>query len=372
MTMAFDFPAAPTNGQTFRPPGGPTYVFQSPVWQALSADTPLPTAQARNHIVNPAFQISQDNGNTTGTTNLFYLADQWLHSFGGSITAVVRAGRIQSDATAMRNRGQLYVLTAQASLVGSNYSIMQQDIEGLKITDLRWGLADAKSAVLRFTVRSNLAGTFAVALRSGPVDVSFVVPFTINAGEEGAFVERTVVIPAPLIGTFASDATKALVLSFVFACGPSLHTPTPGVWVSGNYIGVAGMTNGVAAVNNYLEIANVGLYLDPDSTGQAPPWEEPDEAEELAACQRYYQTVYTMWSGRVNATAMTMYAPTTFVAPCRPGSVFSGVSSNATNFPATTGTLVGINNGVREQRVSNASTDTIGVYSSGVTINGRL
>src|SRR5262245_59391975 len=29
---AFDFPASPVDGQEFTPPGGPTYVFQTPVW----------------------------------------------------------------------------------------------------------------------------------------------------------------------------------------------------------------------------------------------------------------------------------------------------------------------------------------------------
>lgn len=35
--MAFDFPASPTDGQTFTPAGGPTYVFQSPVWKIVGA-----------------------------------------------------------------------------------------------------------------------------------------------------------------------------------------------------------------------------------------------------------------------------------------------------------------------------------------------
>jgi hypothetical protein len=34
--MAFDFPAAPTEGQVFAPVGGPTYVFHAPVWNRQS------------------------------------------------------------------------------------------------------------------------------------------------------------------------------------------------------------------------------------------------------------------------------------------------------------------------------------------------
>ena len=39
---------------------------------------------------------------------------------------------------------------------------------------------------------------------------------------------------------------------------------------------------------NVFELFDVGLYLDPHNTGIAPPWQMPDEAEELRACQRYY------------------------------------------------------------------------------------
>jgi hypothetical protein len=34
---AFNFPSGPTEGQQFTPPGGPTYVFQSGVWNAVAA-----------------------------------------------------------------------------------------------------------------------------------------------------------------------------------------------------------------------------------------------------------------------------------------------------------------------------------------------
>ena len=29
---AFDFPATPTEGQLFTPPGGPTYIWNAPKW----------------------------------------------------------------------------------------------------------------------------------------------------------------------------------------------------------------------------------------------------------------------------------------------------------------------------------------------------
>jgi len=40
--MAFDFPATPTEGQTFQPAGGPLFVFRAPTWRVVSSDgTPV-------------------------------------------------------------------------------------------------------------------------------------------------------------------------------------------------------------------------------------------------------------------------------------------------------------------------------------------
>jgi len=37
--MAFDFPASPIEGQTFTPPGGPSYIYHAPAWQLVSSSS---------------------------------------------------------------------------------------------------------------------------------------------------------------------------------------------------------------------------------------------------------------------------------------------------------------------------------------------
>jgi len=56
-----DFPASPTENQMFQAPGGPRYVYSNGAWR-MSDPGPPGTAQTRNRIVNPAFQIGQENG----------------------------------------------------------------------------------------------------------------------------------------------------------------------------------------------------------------------------------------------------------------------------------------------------------------------
>ena len=58
--MGINFPSSPTAGQVFKS-GKTSYTFTNGVWRASN-----PTAKPFNYLVNPAFQISQENGDNLG------------------------------------------------------------------------------------------------------------------------------------------------------------------------------------------------------------------------------------------------------------------------------------------------------------------
>jgi len=103
--MALDFPSSPTNGQAFYPLGGPVWVYNSTlgVWKRNAG-----TASPMNKLVNPAFQIAQQQ-EYTGTSGE-YAADQWLLALGNGSTAELNIGLArQSDLVSPR--GSKYSLT---------------------------------------------------------------------------------------------------------------------------------------------------------------------------------------------------------------------------------------------------------------------
>jgi len=176
-----------------------------------------------------------------------------------------------------------------------------------------------------------------VAIRSGTStpDLSYVIPFVLNATGWNTFVFA---IPPPITGTWPIDATTGMYLSFAFMCGTTYQTPTANAWVVGNYFGHSSMSNFMSVTGGEIRIANVGLYLDPDKTGLPPQWQMPDEAEELQACQRY-------WQKSTGATAMIVSGISTaagqildesFILPVQmranPAGVLNGItSSNSSN-----------------------------------------
>jgi hypothetical protein len=412
--MGFNFPNSPADGTSFTPAGGPTYTFSNGVWKIVGSGSaflvssdaapvnPFPgqlwfesdsgalffwyvdanssqwvqvnftpsgmnTAETRNRIVNPAMQISQENGTTAVNTSLAYPIDQWMLQFNGVVCTAQK-----SAATAH----QLALSTVTGVAVsGNNYFQLVQPIEGIRMWDSGWGAAGAVPLVLRFEAYANvLPGTYGINCRNAAAARSYVVPFTITA--TGVWQTFSLPIPADTAGTWPIDNTVWGSVGFIFACGPGLQT-APGVWTAGNFVAPTGITNGAATAGNNFYIRNVGLHLDPLATGVPPAWTMPDEAQELAACQRYWERVMTGFSGNAT-TGSNYYGPAQFTVPKRTVPSLSGVvASGVIGFPNTVGTLNVLAQvlappglGVQEVRVCNVTGPS--TYNSLVTGNARM
>ena len=277
-----------------------------------SAITAAKTADAFNRLVNPAFQISQENGDTAVATNE-YPADQWAYfntGITGACARIAMGGRMPNGS----NRGvYVQVTTAKPTLAAADQIGIHQSIEGVRVADLFWGSVYADPVVLRFWVYG-AAGTYTAAIRNGALDRSYLAPFTIAAANTWTKIE--IVIPGDTTGTWATDTTRGLNVAICFAGG----TTSQGVagWQAGNKVALATATNGAAATGA-LYIADVGLYADPGNTGLAPPWQMPDEADELVSCRRYFANYgfNVIIAGYASAASQNIYGGVQFQTQMR-------------------------------------------------------
>jgi hypothetical protein len=300
----------------------------SGVWDTWKQIAPA-TAGARNRIVNPAFQISQENGDAV-VPNSDYPADQWMFF---TVGVVANSARTTFEAPNGSTKS-LYIAigTAKPTLAAGDQLGFLQKIEGINLADLNWGTAGAKQIVARLWVNAPVAGTFTLSIRNQALNRSFLAPITIPAAF--AWTKIEIVIPGDTTGTWTTDTGVGLWFTICIAGG----TTSQGVagWQGGSLYTLTTATNAAAVIGTYY-FADVGFYADPDKTGLAPPWELPDEAEELAACQRYYQTFYGLWNGAGLNGAQFVAGHIVPVVP-RPGCVASAVNGAGTLFP-TSGTL---------------------------------
>lgn len=164
----------------------------------------------------------------------------------------------------------------------THFNVIQQYIEGNDIADLGWGTTAAKTVTLSFWVRSSLTGTFSASLVNGGTTRSYPFIYTISAAN--TFEYKTITIAGDTSGSWATDNTVGIRLTFDLGTGSNYQAGTAGSWVTGSYYVVSGCTKLVETAGATFYITGVQLEVG----SQATEFEHRPYQQELALCQRYY------------------------------------------------------------------------------------
>jgi hypothetical protein len=185
------------------------------------------------------------------------------------------------------------VTTAQASIGTGDIAFIYQIIEGYRISRLAWGTVGAQHPItIGFWTAHARTGTYSVAVRNALANRSYVANYTQNVANTGEY--KTVTVPADTTGTWPTDNTAGMQLSFTMACGSSLVAPVLNAWQAGNYVAGAGHVNGVAATSDVFRITGVVVLpgIEAPSAAQSPLIMRPFD-QELVTCQRYWEKSYS-------------------------------------------------------------------------------
>lgn len=325
---------------------------------------------ARNRLVNPAMQVSQENVDVAGSTNGYFPADQW--SFFLNIGAA-NYQRVQSRTpNGSANRLRFAVTTAGAD---TGFVYLTQYIEGVRVADFGWGAAGGKPAIMRFGFRGP-AGTYSCSLHNHANNMVFVANFTISAAQANIDTELVFPIPAVATGVWPVDNTRGMyfVVSILTPAGVTYGSGVqPPQWLASGYFALAGVTNGMATVGNVFELFDCGLYVDLDGSGVPPRWQMPDEFEETRACQRYYCQVPLIFSDNVPG-AQGWYTVSSTPVDMRGMPTMTTLAANNTqsaNFPATTNYLFSLPRTMRAYRVATAALAN-SLYQNVAALNARM
>lgn len=322
---------------------------------------------ARNRLVNPAMQISQQLGDTATPNAIAYIADQWQ-----VVTNVVMSsGRVVSMTPRKSPRRlRMTVTTAKPVLASGDQVLFQQLIEGLRFADFAWGAAGARQVIARFGFRAP-AGTYALSLRNAALNQCYVKNFTISAAQANIDTEQVFVIPGTAAGTWVVDNTLALYFGVICGAGSALIASPEG-WASSNRYGAPGLNSTFPTVGAVFELFDVGLYLDLDGSGIPPRWSFPDEAAELLACQRYYVWSYLIYSNNVSG-ANNWLTGACLPTDLRAAPTFGTVSNNgqSANFPASGGYDLLMPRFLRESRLATGA-GTGSFFSTVIEVNARM
>ena len=285
----------------------------------------------RNRILNGNMLIDQRNAGasvTIASTGSFGV-DRWyaVEDTAGTMT-------MQQSSTAPSNFTTSMVFTtgtASGALGATQAAYMGQQIEGLNVYDLGWGTVSAQSVTISFWVRSSLTGTFGGAVRNSASTRSY--PFNFSISSANTWEQKSVIIAGDTSGTWLTDTNTGVRLTFGLGVG-STYSGTAGAWAtttSPGYLAPTGATSVIGTSGATFYITGVQLEVGTKAT----PYEMQIYSDQLAQCQRYYQTAVASYAGSaVNTIAQGAIGQ--FVVVMRAAPTVTWASNiRGLNFPTT-------------------------------------
>jgi hypothetical protein len=273
-------------------------------------------ALKKNYIINGGMQVSQENGTTAGTVNNYYPVDQFFQNYSLSAGTISIAQLAAATTSGSPYRVRATVTAALASPASGDGYLICQRVEGTRFADLLWGGAFAKTITVQFGCRSNVPGTYCVAVQNNAANRSYVGMFSIAAGEVNTDVVKSVVIPGDTTGTWTTDSSIGISVYWCLVSGSGHQTPA-GIWTAGNFYGTAGQSNLFATNGNTFDLFDVGVY----EGSVAPLFMLPDYGHELLLCQRYWESTFPL--GTVPGSGLSVGG---YLAGCTSGAASNAVS----------------------------------------------
>jgi hypothetical protein len=315
--MALDFPASPSNGQTFAGPGNVVWIYDgakwtiqgaggSTAWLPLAGGTmtgPLllnadPTAAlgsttkqytdagvtaaehnvGRNLLHNPIFSVAQ-RGVGPFTANGNWTADRWqanltLDTVSWTVYGIADAGRTQIGDEAAQN-GISNTFTGNSGATA--YNALTQRIEfvrrlaGKTVTVSFWAIAGATPLSLGISINQNF-GT-----GGSPSPTVAQPPQTVTLTTAWARYSLTFALPSVAGKTLGSNGDDLTALIFWFSAS-----------TNNNAIAGVGRQSGT------ISLWGVQLEVGPTMTPLDKPY---DYGADLRNCQRFYQIVQPFSGG---------------------------------------------------------------------------
>ena len=180
---------------------------------------------------------------------------------------------------------QIACTSADTSLSSNEHAVIMHMIEGYNIIGTGFGTKAAKNMTLSFWVKTNVPGTYSVALKNGSQNRCQVKEYL--AGMSGTVWEKiSVTFSGCNDGSWVVSAASGMKITWGLAGAQSTYATTDiDAWKSSNLFLSADQVNFFSSTNNRFFLTGDQLEIGDQST----EFEHRSYGEELALCQRYYQ-----------------------------------------------------------------------------------
>ena len=291
----------------------------------LATDTPqqafdlLGSAGNKNLIINGDFKISQ-RATDSGTISLitvegYRIADRWKDVTYNNSGTFTPQYRIRQFADHPISGSQGYCLrydcvTADTPATNVDFLSTFQAIESNNTINLYNNYSSVS-----FWVKSSSPGPYSIQIRAaGSTSAStpnLLLKYNIN--NSNVWEYKTLLVPPQNLSLITGGNGTGYTLHFVLSSGLNKNydanvATIENKWAlySSNGVAFTDQTNLMATAGNYWQITNIQLEVGKVAT----PFEYRSYGQELALCQRYFQTIPAQWWWNRTATG-TSYSNAT-------------------------------------------------------------
>ena len=287
----------------------------------------------RNRIINGDMRIDQRNAGASVATSAdfgAYTIDRFYarHVTDGALTFQ----QVTDAPLGFVNSLKITVTTADSSISSTQRAWVAQFIEGLNVSDLAWGTANAKNVVLSFWVKASVTGTFCCSVVNSANNRAYPVNYTINLAN--TWEQKTVTVAGDTSGTWLTTNGIGFRVYFPVTAG-TYFQGTNATWNSSEALCTSEQTNLMATSGATFYITGVQLEEGSVATPFCPAGGGSYGAE-LALCQRYYyvlsaasnqNTFFSSTSGYASTQALCVI-PFSNTMRTNPSLVTSGTASD--------------------------------------------
>jgi len=238
----------------------------------------------RNIIINGDMSIWQRGTSGVNMSQNKYLVDRFkaMSSSDGEGAVSKHANvptQTQTGGTTFGSALRINCTTADTSLASGQYIIVSQRIEGQNLRHLGFGLAGTRYVTLSFWQRSP-AGTYHVSFRNASYNRYYIASYTAASN---TYEKHVITIPVDTSGTWGSDHSMGLDITWSLGCGSNNSGGTVGSWSAGSKHAGSGNVNMYSSTSNDFYLTGVQF----EAGSYATPYESLSYGAELLRCQRY-------------------------------------------------------------------------------------
>jgi len=264
----------------------------------------------RNRIINGDMRIDQRNAGASVTpASSGYTLDRWRA--GLSVASKYSVQQSTAAPAGFSNSLLVTSLSAYSSGTSENF-VLQQLVEGFNSSDFGWGTASAQTVTLSFWVRSSLTGTFGGCFANSAHDRAY--PFTYTISAANTWEQKTITVVGDTSGTWIGATNGAGIRVYFNLGSGATVSGTAGAWTTGFFVSATGATSVVGTSGATFYITGVQLELGTVAT----PFERRQYGQELALCQRYFETGASLANNVAASTTLRASQPFAVVKRAAP------------------------------------------------------